>query len=147
MKVRGRHMQFKKFGSKYILKIDKGEEIVSTLKRFCEENKIKLGTIQGIGATNQATVGLFHTVTKEYHTQKLVGDHEITGLMGNISTKDGAVYLHIHINLADAAYHTFGGHLSEAFVSATCELMIDVIDGEVERAFNDEVGLNLYQFQ
>ncbi|WZL74384.1 DNA-binding protein [Clostridiaceae bacterium 35-E11] len=140
-------MQFKKIGSKYVVRLDKGEEVVSTLKQFCEDNKIKLGTIQGIGATNQATVGLFHTQTKEYHTQKLMGDHEITNLTGNISTKDGEVYLHIHINLANTDYHTFGGHLSEALVSATCELMIDVIEGEVERAFNDEVGLNLYQFE
>ena len=38
------------------------------------------------------------------------------------------------------------GHLNAAVVSATCELVIDVIDGEVGREFSDEIGLNLFKF-
>ena len=40
----------------------------------------------------------------------------------------------------------FGGHLNRAIVSATCEMVITVIDGTVERRFDEEVGLNLFQF-
>jgi predicted DNA-binding protein with PD1-like motif len=43
-------MKFKKFGNKWVVSINIGEEIVETLKKFCEDNQIKLGTINGIGA-------------------------------------------------------------------------------------------------
>ncbi len=140
-------MEYKKFGNKYVLRMDKGEEVVETLKKFCEKENIKLGWLKGLGAVNKATIGLFETKIKEYHSVNLEGDFEITSLLGNISRMDGEVYLHLHVNLADEKYNTQGGHLSKAVISATGEFIIEEIDGEVGREFNDEVGLNLYKFE
>ena len=140
-------MEYKKFGNKYIIRIDKNEEIVETLKKFCEDNNIKLGTIIGLGATNKVTVGLYNTEEKKYYPKELTGDHEIAPLYGNISTMNGKVYLHIHANLCNQETRAFGGHLNSAVVSATFEAVIEVIDGEVDRAFNEEIGLNLYNFK
>ena len=139
-------MEYKKFNNKYIVRVDKGEEIVATLKKFCEDNNIKLGTITGIGATNNAKIGLFNVEEKKYYSKELTGDHEIAPLYGNISTMKGKVYLHMHANLCDQENKAFGGHLNSAVVSATFEAVIDVIDGEVDREFNEEIGLNLYKF-
>jgi len=136
-------MKFKKFGNKWVVRIDKGEEIVQTLKKFCQENKIKLGIINGIGALNKATIGLFETKTKEYHTKELAGDYEIINLTGNISTMNKEAYLHLHITLADKNQHAYGGHLSYGIISGTGEILIEEIEGEIERKFNKEVGLNL----
>jgi predicted DNA-binding protein with PD1-like motif len=139
-------MEAKAAGKHWIIRIDKGEEIVSTLERFCREKEIRLGTVNGIGATDNATIGLFKTRTKEYVRKELAGDHEITSLTGNISRMAGEVYLHLHVNLSDANYHTFGGHLNSAVVSATCEVVVRELDGEMDRAFSEEIGLNLYKF-
>ncbi len=139
-------MEFRKFRDKYVLRMEKGEEIVSTLKNFCEENKIELAKVSGIGAVNKAVIGLFETTNKEYYSKELLGDHEITSLSGNISTMNGEVYLHLHINLADKEYNTKGGHLNSAVISATGEFIIETIDGKVDREFNEEIGLNLYKF-
>ena len=138
-------MQFKKFNNKYIVRIDKGEEIVETLKKFCKDNKIKLGSVSGIGAANKIVLGLFETATKKYHSQEFNGDFEIVPLAGNISTMNGETYLHLHANIADTKHNSFGGHLTSAIVSATFEAVIDSINGEVERKFNDEIGLNLLE--
>ncbi len=140
-------MEYKKFGNKYVLRMDKDEEVVETLKNFCEKEDIKLGWLKGLGAVNEASIGLFETKSKEYHTKDLKGDFEITSLLGNISRMDGEVYLHLHVNLADEKYNTQGGHLSKAVISATGEFIIEEMDGEVGREFNDEVGLNLYKFE
>ena len=140
-------MDFRKFGNKYIVRMDKKEEIVTTLKMFCQEQEITLGWVKGIGAVNKVKIGLFETTTKEYHSQVLEGDMEITSLLGNISsTLNGEVYLHLHINVADKTYKTYGGHLNEAIISATGEFVIEAIQGNVEREFSDEIGLNLYKF-
>lgn len=138
-------MKFKKIGSKWIVRIDKGEEIIESVKDFCKEHRIKLGSIRGIGATNKVVIGLFNTAEKKYYKQELNGDFEITSLLGNISTMNGEVYLHIHINLSDAQFATQGGHLNYSIISGTCEIEIDEIDGTIEREFNEEVGLNLYK--
>ncbi len=134
------------FGKHWVIRIDKGEEVVSTLERFCREKDIRLGMVYGIGAVGEATIGLFKTRTKEYVRKELVGDHEITGLFGNISRMKGEVYIHLHANLADEHYRVVGGHLNSAVVSATCEIVVRELDGEVDRAFSEEIGLNLYKF-
>jgi predicted DNA-binding protein with PD1-like motif len=139
-------MEFRKFGSKYVVRLDRPEEVVGTLKKFCEEQGITLGWIMGIGAVNKAKVGLFDTTSKEYYSGVLEGDFEITSLTGNISTMNGEVYLHLHINLADQEHQTYGGHLNEAYISATGEFVVEAIAGNVEREFSPEVGLNLYKF-
>lgn len=42
--------------------------------------------------------------------------------------------------------HAFGGHLNEAHISATAELVVRCLPGSTERRFDDEVGLNLIAF-
>lgn len=138
-------MKFKKFDHKYVVRLEKGEEVVASIKNLCEEEGIKLGSISGIGATNKAVIGLFETGTKEYHSKELTGDMEITSLVGNVSQMDGEVYLHIHVNIADENNNVFGGHLTSAIISATGEIIIDIIDGIVDREFNKEIGLNLFK--
>lgn len=139
-------MKSKKFDNKYLVRIDKGEEIVETLKEFCEKENIKLGTITGIGATNRVKVGLFAPKEKEYHASELEDNFEITSLCGNITTMNGETYLHLHINLCDSNHKCFGGHLNYAYVSATFEGIIELIEGEVDRHLDNEVGLNLLDF-
>lgn len=139
-------MEFRKFGNKYVIRMDRGEEIVETLKKFCKDQKITLGWINGIGAVDKARIGLFKTDDKQYNSTELTGSYEITSLFGNISTMKGEVYLHLHINLSDAEYKTYGGHLNSATISATGEIMIEAIDGMVNREFSDEIGINLFKF-
>lgn len=136
-------MKFKKFGNKWVVRIDKGEEVIQTIKKVCEDNKIKSGSLSGIGAIDRVSVGLFNTKSKQYQSQELIGEYEITNLSGNISTMNGETYLHLHIGLSDSKYNAYGGHLTSAVISGTGEIIIEEIDGEIEREFNKEVGLNL----
>lgn len=138
-------MKSVKKGNRYFVRIDKGEEVVSSLKEFCVNKGLKLGSVIGLGAADRVTIGLFNTITKEYHNKELAGEYEITNLTGNITTKDGEVYLHLHITLGDEEYKALGGHLNECWISGTCELIIDVVDGEIGREFDEYSGLNLWK--
>ncbi len=139
-------MEFKKFGNKYIIRLDKGEEIIATVKSLCEKEGITLGWINGFGAVNKVELGLFKTEEKEYSVRTLEGDFEITSLMGNVSTKEDEVYLHMHINLSDIENKAYGGHLNAAYVSATVEMVLEAINGRMNRKFSKEIGLNLFDF-
>lgn len=139
-------MEYKVIKNTVIARIDKGEEIVSSIADICRKERICLGKVSAIGAVNKVKVGLFDTREKKYHSRILTGEFEITSLMGNVTTMNEEVYLHLHINISDNTYQTFGGHLNEAYVSGTCELFIDVIDDEIGRKFSEEIGLNLLEF-
>ena len=139
-------MNYKKFGDKVFVRIDRGEEIVETLKQVCKKLNINAGTISGIGATDKVTIGLFDVKTKKYHSKELTGDHEIAPIYGNISTMDNEVYLHLHVNLCNVEHKSFGGHLTSAVVSATFEGVIDIINGKINRELNSDIGLNLITF-
>jgi len=136
-------MNCRKLGSVYFVRIDRGEEILSELKKVCIEHDIHAGKISAIGAVNRATIGFFDTERKQYHSTELTGDHEITSLSGNITSMENRIYLHVHVNLADNSNRTFGGHLNEAIVSATCEAIIEEYTGSVNRIFDEKSGLNL----
>jgi len=137
-------MKIKKIGNKIIARIDKGEEIVESLTKICEENNITLGSVSGIGATNKVTIGLFKSKLKKYQSKELIGDYEIAPLYGNISTMDNKIYMHLHVNLCDEKHNSFGGHLNSAIVSATFECIIDLIEDKINRKLSEEIGLNLF---
>jgi len=139
-------MEYKKEKNQYVVRIDKGEEVLEKIKELCEKEHIKTGNVYGLGATDYVKVGLFNTKEKEYHSTVLEGPMEITSIIGNISTKEGENYLHLHINVANEEMKTFGGHLNECRISATCELYVTALEIEVEREFSEEIGLNLYKF-
>ncbi len=140
-------MEYQKFENTYVLRVNKGEEIVSKIKELCEKEDIKLAEITGLGASNLVEIGLFNVNTKEYKTNTFEGMFEITSLVGNATTKDGNVYLHLHINFSDDSNNVKGGHLVRCNVSATSEIIINKIDGIVERNLNEEIGLNLMKFK
>ena len=145
-------MQFRRFGNKFFVRIDKGEEIMSSLKNFCEQEKITLAEVKALGAVDDFIVGLFDVKEKKYHSNHFTFPAEIVSLWGTVTTKDGKFYPHIHMSAGDIHGHVYGGHLSSARVSATCEMIVDDIsEGSsngftVEQKMNEEVGLNLFEF-
>ncbi|MCK9443189.1 MAG: DNA-binding protein [Tissierellaceae bacterium] len=139
-------MEFKKIGDKYVVRLDKGEEIVESIKALAVQEEISLGTITGIGAVDRVKVGVYKLNTKEYFSKEYEGDMEIVNLAGSISQMDGEVYLHLHIALSDISYGIFGGHLNHGYISATGEIIIQSIDGKINRKYDHETGLNLIDF-
>ena len=139
-------MEYRRFGGKIVARLNKGEEIMQTLGELAKKEGIKLGSVSILGAINKATIGCFNDVEKKFYSRDYSGIYEIAGFAGTISTMDGQVYLHVHGTISDESNNAFGGHVKSAVVSATAELVIDVIDGEVDRKFSEEIGLNLFEF-
>ena len=139
-------MDYRRFGDTIIARMDKGEEILEQLKIIAEKESIKLASVSALGATDDITVGVFRTGEKKYYANHFTGDMEIVSLTGTISTMNGEYYAHLHMSAGDAEGHVFGGHLNRAVISATCEMVIRVIDGQVDRKFDENVGLNLFAF-
>lgn len=139
-------MDYRRFDRTIIMRIDRGEEILTQLKVMALKEDIKLASVRALGAVGDFTVGVFKTGEKKYYANHFTGDFEIVSLTGTISTMNGEYYAHLHMSAGDDKGAVFGGHLNEAIVSATCEMVVESIDGQVDRAFSEDVGLNLFKF-
>ncbi len=127
--------------------MDKGEGILEKVREVAEKEKIKLADISALGAVSEFTVGVFDTEAKEYHANEFKGSFEIVSLTGTINTMNDEFYCHLHMSAGNEKGQVFRGQLNRAIISATCEMVITLIDGRVDRRFEKEVGLNLFQFQ
>ena len=139
-------MQYKKLKDTYFVRLERGEEILSSLAALAEKENITLACVSGLGAINKFTAGVFFPEEKVYRKNDFHGNFEITSLTGTITRMDGKPYLHLHISAGNEYGKVMGGHLNEAHVSATCEVVVRTVEGEVGREFSKEIGLNLFKF-
>lgn len=140
-------MEYKRIENTIIARIDKGEEITEKLKEIAEKENIKTAAVQALGAIGSFTAGAFKPLEKQYVSNEFKGNFEIVSLTGTITSLNGGFYSHLHISAGNEKGEVFGGHLNSAFVSATCEMVINIFPGEIERQFNEEIGLNLLKFK
>lgn len=139
-------MEYRKFDNTIIARIDKGEEILDKIKEISLAENIKLANVNALGATNDFTVGVFKVDEKKYYSNTYTGNFEIVSLTGTINTMNNEFYTHIHMSAGNDKGEVFGGHLNKAIVSATCEMVINIINGTVDRKFDENTGLNLFEF-
>ena len=139
-------MEYRRFKDKYVVRLQKGEELIESILKLAREEGISLGRVSGLAAVDKVEISLYAVETKEYLIKELTGDMEIVSLEGNIAEKDGQAYLHLHGSVAHEENRVYGGHMHLARVSVTAELIVDVIDGKVDRQFDEETGANLWKF-
>ena len=139
-------MDYRRFGNTIVARFDRGEEITAKLRELCEKENIRLASVEALGATDEFTVGVYNVDEKQYHALTFTGAHEIVSLTGTVNTMDGAYYSHLHMSAANESGTVVGGHLNAARVSATCEMIVTVIDGTVDRFKDAATGLNLFKF-
>ena len=139
-------MEYRRFQDTLIVRMDRGEEITEQLRAVAEKENVTLASVEALGAVNDFTVGVYNTAEKKYYSNRFQGAYEIVSLTGTVTTMDGQFYHHLHMSAGDEKGAVFGGHLNSAVVSATCEMVIRVIDGMVERRHDPEIGLNLFRF-
>ena len=139
-------MEYKRFENTIVLRMDRGEEILETLKTVALKENIKLASVSAIGACDHFVAGVYSIPEQKYYKNEFNGVFEITALVGNINTMNGEYYAHLHITCADEKCNCLGGHLNEARISATCEMVINIIEGNVDRVKNPDTGINVFKF-
>lgn len=139
-------MEYRRFDNTIIARIDKREEILAQVKELAVKENIKLASVTALGAICDFTVGVFDTAEKRYTSNSFQGLFEIVSLTGTINTMNDEFYTHIHMSAGNSSGQVFGGHLNRAVVSATCEMVVTVIDGKIDRYYDEDVGLNLFKF-
>ena len=136
-------MKFTKNKSGYIVRLERGEQLISTLTQFFLEQNLNSGSLQAIGAAESAELGFYHLNRKEYAWKKFDSLMEIVSLTGNIALVEDKPFLHVHCVLSNENYETIGGHLKEATIGATCEVFVIQNEIGITREFDGKTGLKL----
>ena len=140
-------MEYKVFEDTVLVRLDKGDEIVKSLLEVASREGLKLSSVSGIGATDDFEVGVFDLARSDYEHYRFEGNHEIVSLVGNVTTKDGAPYIHLHITCAGEGGKIVGGHLFEANISLTAEVFLHKGTGVADRLRDDKFGINIIRFE
>lgn len=130
-------------GSTIVLRFARGEEVIGALRDFCQQRGIAAAEFRAIGACSAVTLSFYDLAAQTYRDQMITEELEICGLLGNVSRLDQAVVIHAHGTFSDRQGNVRGGHVKRVVVAATCELFLTVVDGELRRVPDPEVGLPL----
>ena len=141
-------MKLKQLTDAYLLRLERGEEVISSLEAFANDNSIDGAFFHGLGGADQATLGIFRIDTdKQYHFTDYEGEMEIVSLNGNISRdSDGEVMVHCHSVISGLDLKASGGHVKSMRVAGTCEIFIDTRVDALTRTHDDDIGLKLLDF-
>ena len=139
-------MDYWKFGSTYVIRLDPGDEIIEKVLWLAAVEGVKLATVTGLGAVDNVTLGIYSPDTKQVKANMFHADFEIVSLTGTITTQRGRPYAHLHMAVGDLSGRCYGGHLNRAVVSATAEIIMTVLPGEIDRQPDARIGLNLMHF-
>jgi uncharacterized protein len=120
-----------------------GDAAVAGIERFAAQEGLAACQVSAIGAVSGATLGYFDWERKAYQRIELNEQLEVLSLNGDIAERDGRPQLHAHAVFGRADATTRGGHLMEARVRPTLEVMLTESPAHLRRVLDPETGLAL----
>ena len=136
-------MKSKQTTNVYLMRLEKGEELVEQLTEFVKKNDINAGWISGLGGVLNVRLGYYNLERKKYVFRHVKNVVELVSLTGNIAQIDDEPALHLHGVVSDRNNKAHGGHIKELIVGGTLEIKIDKFDDKLERKLDAEIDLPL----
>jgi uncharacterized protein len=127
----------------YVVIFYQGDEAFSGLLEFAEKYHVTSAHFTAIGAVNGATLGWFDPQRKMYKKIPVKGQHELIGMSGDIALYKGNPVVHTHMVLGSPDGTTFGGHVLDATVSPTLEVMVTDDPVTMQKRFDPATDLTL----
>ncbi|WP_343718262.1 PPC domain-containing DNA-binding protein [Inquilinus sp.] len=124
--------------------LETGEAVMESLQRFAEAERLTAAQITGIGAFSEAGLRYFDWERKEYLPIPVKEQVEVASLIGDIAVSpEGKPALHVHLVLGRRDGTALAGHLAEAKVRPTLELIVTESPAHLRKALDPESGLAL----
>jgi predicted DNA-binding protein with PD1-like motif len=122
---------------------DKGDEVASGLLSFAKDNNLSASHFTAIGAFERVTLGFFERERKDYKRIHINEQVEVLSLVGDIASDGGEPKVHAHVVVGKADGTAHGGHLLEARVWPTLEVILVESPRHLRRKLDKETGLAL----
>jgi predicted DNA-binding protein with PD1-like motif len=127
----------------FALIFDKGEEFIDGLTSFAKENELGGSHFTAIGAFRDVMLGYFDRETNKYRQIPMVEQVEVLSLIGDIALKDNMPQVHAHVVVGKSDGTAHGGHILEAHVWPTLEVILTESPNHLRRRIDPETGLAL----
>ena len=131
------------FTDGFLLRLERGEEVQSTLTQFLADKGLRAGVITGLGGIGDAELGFYDLAHKVYLRKTISGILELVSYLGNITQVNGKPFIHAHAVVSGLDFQAYAGHFFSAKVTITGEFVIRPADWEVSRALDEYSGLKL----
>jgi uncharacterized protein len=122
---------------------DAGDEVIASLEAFAAEERLSASQFSAIGAFKDAVLGYFDWGKKAYEKIPIEDQVEILSLIGDITLKDGKPNIHAHVVVGKRDATAHGGHLLEARVRPTLEVILTEVPKHLTRHLDTKSGLAL----
>ncbi len=130
----------------FALIFETGDEIAGELQRFSKSQELAGSSFKAIGALSYAKLGWFNWETKKYDLACVLDEQlELLSLIGDIALRDEEPQVHAHVVVGRSDGTAHGGHLLEARVRPTCELVLIESPTHLQKKFDPESGIALIQ--
>ena len=120
-----------------------GDEAFSGLVEFAQKYHVTSAHFTAIGAVSGATVAWFDPQRKMYKKIRINGQHEVIGMSGDIALYQGKPVVHTHMVVGSPDGTTRAGHVLDAYVSPTLEVMVTVDPIAMQKRFDPDTDLTL----
>ncbi|MEK0083331.1 PPC domain-containing DNA-binding protein [Benzoatithermus flavus] len=126
---------------------DTGDEVMAGLKELATKEKLTAAQLSAIGAFVKAELAYFDWDKKQYQPIRVDEQVEVASMLGDIGVDDGgAPALHVHLVLGRRDGSAVAGHLVEATVRPTLEVVITETPAHLHRRQDPATGLALIRF-
>jgi uncharacterized protein len=130
-----------------IFEVDDPTEVITGLTDFARRYQITAASITAIGMFTHTIIGYFERELQQYRPITISENVEVISLLGDIALdvekNEPKVHLHALLGLSDGS--TKGGHLLEAHVGVTLEVVVNVLPTTLRRLPHKEIGLTLIE--
>lgn len=123
--------------------LDKGDDVLEHLIAFAKQHRLTAAEFTGLGALSDVVLGYFAWAKKDYERIAIDEQVEVLSLTGNVALADDEPKLHPHIVVGKADGTAHGGHLLEAHVRPTLEVIVTESPAHLQRRSDPETGLAL----
>ncbi len=126
-----------------IYSLKAGAKVPDDIVAIAEREKIASAEVEAIGGVKQLRLAYFDHTAKRYEEHDFREFLEVTGMIGNLTLKDGKPFLHVHGNFGRRDLSVLAGHVMSALVYPLLEVVITPTRNRALRRFDDELGLNV----
>jgi len=120
-----------------------GDAVMSSIASFAAEQHLAATQFTAIGALSRAVVAFFEWKSRRYRNIPIAEQVEVLSLLGDVTLEQGKPKVHAHIVLGKSDGSAHGGHLVEAVVRPTMEIVLIETPTHLQRSFDPESGLAL----
>lgn len=120
------------------------DELAQGLQSFASEQRLASASFTAIGALSFVKLGWFNWETKQYEPSVCLDEQvELLSLIGDIALKDGKPQVHAHAVVGKRDGTAHGGHLLQANVRPTCEVVLTESPAHLKKEFDPAAGIAL----